>query len=222
MKHHIHIHWKRIIVPHNTISRNKKKFRFKNLIWCKVPQSCHSILCNCYLRNRAHYVVLAYSASFVQNLVKTNAFFSNQKCIFPGPPDWYINFKNLIFELRCDIILGLQPLTFRFFIVFLVESPINCCWTQKGDMLASNLTSCPKFWTPVSFRIWKKTGNLLRLCLAKRCYCSSKISLKGSQTRLVLVPITRPDYRPRQIRSNANKFLTVHHYENMLRPYYMA
>ena len=103
--------------------------------------------------------------------------FSNNKWASISNQRYSTPRKNLIFELSCDIIFCLLPLTFRVFIVFLVESPINHCLTQKRNMLTSNLTSCPKFRTPVPFRIWKKAGNLLSLCLAKRCYGSSKIRL---------------------------------------------
>lgn len=84
----------------------------------------------------------------------------------------------------------LLPLTFRFFIIFLVENSINCSFTQERDMLTSNLTSSPYFWPPVFFRIWQKPGNFLSLCLAKRCYRSSKISLKRTQTTKLLATIT--------------------------------
>ena len=44
-------------------------------------------------------------------------------------------------------------------------------------MFTSDLTTCSELGAPMSFRIWKEACNFLCLCLAKRCYSSSKISL---------------------------------------------
>ena len=66
----------------------------------------------------------------------------------------------------------------------MVKMFIHCLWTQKRNVFAGNLTTCPQFWPPMSFRIRKEARDLFGLRLAKRCYCSGKVGL-GKKKQMV-------------------------------------
>lgn len=74
-------------------------------------------------------------------------------------------------------IVHLGALCIRLISLLMAVTSIDALWTQKRYMLACDLPTCSNLWTPMWFRIWKETGNLLGLWFAEGGKCSCKISL---------------------------------------------